>query len=61
MLGYMEIISYIYFVRLRDMKWTNDNRLWRAKNRCNKQKHDGVVNPMGVTWCKDCGLLMKTI
>jgi len=62
-----EYYSYVYSVRLRDMNQINPNinteenqkRLFRVENRCKKQKHAGVPNSFGVTWCKDCGLLMK--
>jgi hypothetical protein len=37
----------------------NQKRFFRVENRCKKQKHAGVTNSFGVTWCKDCGLLMK--
>ena len=35
--------------------------LFRRETRCKKQKHAPVANTFGVTWCKDCGLLMKSI
>lgn len=31
----------------------------RIKNRCKKGKHTPRTNTFGVTWCKDCGNLMK--
>jgi len=37
----------------------NEVRLWRVKNRCDKQKHLPVENSFGITWCKDCGKLIK--
>ena len=60
----MEYYSYVYSVRMRDMNPNtnieeNQKRFFRVENRCKKQKHAGVTNSFGVTWCKDCGLLMK--
>ena len=63
-LVYVNFISYVYNVRMRDMNLNtnieeNQKRFFRVENRCKKQKHAGVTNSFGVTWCKDCGLLMK--
>lgn len=35
--------------------------VFRRETRCKKQKHAGVTNNFGVTWCKDCGMLMKNV
>ena len=37
----------------------NKIRLFRVENRCKKQKHTPITNDFGVTWCKDCGVLMQ--
>ena len=37
----------------------NKTRLFRVENRCKKQKHTPITNDFGVTWCKDCGVLIQ--
>jgi hypothetical protein len=37
----------------------NEVRLWRVKNRCDRQKHSPVENNFGVSFCKDCGKLIQ--
>jgi hypothetical protein len=39
----------------------NEVRLWRVKNRCVKGKHAPNENTFGVSWCKDCGNLIKNV
>jgi hypothetical protein len=49
-------------IKISDMKaelTEQERRTLRIKNRCNKSKHTPSTNPFGVTWCKDCGNLMK--
>jgi hypothetical protein len=38
---------------------TLKERLWRIENRCKKQKHTPKTNRMGITFCTDCGMLIK--
>lgn len=39
----------------------NKLRLWRVKTRCVKGKHAANENNFGVSWCKDCGKLIKNV
>jgi hypothetical protein len=57
---YHKYSSYVYTVRMRDMK-DNEIRLWRVKSRCVKGKHAPKENNFGVCWCKDCGVLIKNV
>ena len=46
------------------IEWTPEEitrRVFRRETRCKKGNHTGVTNDFGVTWCQDCGLLMKTV
>ena len=54
--------SVIFTYKISDMEkelTEQERRALRIKNRCNKGKHTPFTNPFGVTWCKDCGNLMK--